>query len=123
MSELTDSPFDIREENIMAVATSSNPVDSVNGPGAETASRPKRAYKTKRVGADGRPMHRIVLVVSDVDKGHILTAITSRIGPLFVRAFGGDKISATGDPQEYQGRALAAICEDWQVGIEKEDRA
>ena len=68
----------------------------------------------------GKPMHRLILVVSEVDKGHILTAITSRIGPLFVRAFGGEKITATGDVQEYQGHALAAICEDWQIGIEEE---
>ena len=102
----------------MPVATSPNPIDTENGPAVSPVASQTR--KPKRVDADGNLMHRLVLVVSDVDKGHILTAISSRIGPLFVRAFGGEKITAAGDPQEYQGRALAAICEEWQVGIEEE---
>ena len=108
----------------MSVATKPEHVGVENGPAdtpaIATPTRTRGPRKAKRVDSDGKPMHRLIFVVSGEDKDHILTAITSRIGPMFVRALGGIKISATGDPQEYQGCALAAICEDWQLGIEDE---
>ena len=107
MFELINSPFDTREGDTMPVATSPNPVDTENGPAASPQTG--RTRKPKHLASDGKPMHRLIFVVSGKDKDHILTAITSRIGPMFVRAFGGEKIAATGDPQEYQGRALAAL--------------
>lgn len=83
-----------------------------------TATKAGRPRKSKRVDANGQPMKRIVLVVSKDDYDRITASVALRTGPLFVRAFGGDKISIAGDPQEYQGRAIAWICDAWSMNLE-----
>ena len=102
----------------MPATATPNPVDTVNGP--ETSDQVKRIRKPRRLDKDGKPMRRMVLLVSDVDRGRILTAIVARTGALFVRAYGGDKITASGDTEEYHGRTLATICDDWMASIEEE---
>ena len=87
--------------------------------GVATLDRPVvRTRKPRKLDSEGKPMRRLILVLSEKDYGTVTTAINTRVGPLFVRAFGGEKITATGSDEETRGLAVAAICEEWQTGKE-----
>ena len=77
-----------------------------------------RTRKPRKLDGEGKPMRRLILVLSENDYGTVTTAINTRVGPLFVRAFGGEKITASGSDEETRGLAIAAISEDWLTGKE-----
>jgi hypothetical protein len=96
------------------------PEQSVNGPEATTPT-PRRPRKDKRVDANGKPMHRLVLVCSEAMLGHINAAIAERSSLGFTKSYGGPRIPRTGQQDEIKGLALGLICEDWISGMEGED--
>jgi hypothetical protein len=88
---------------------------------ATTTPTPKRTRKDKRVDANGKPMHRLVLVCSEAMLGHINAAISERSSLSFVGKHGGPRIPRVGHQDEIKGLALGLICEDWISGMESED--
>jgi hypothetical protein len=105
-----------KEDTMSTVAAAT--VDTTSDPSVPA----KRVRNKKRVDANGKPMKRLVLVFVDKDYGHVATAITTRIGPLFTRIYGGEKVASTGLEEEWKAKALAAICEDWISGVEDEEK-
>ena len=96
----------------MPVATSSAPVDTVNGP--ENVSGAKRPRKPKRLDSGGKPMHRLVMVVSEDDQKTILNAIADQAGQRFVKEY----VFGTADKEEFLGSELAEICKNYNAEIE-----
>jgi hypothetical protein len=88
---------------------------------SESVLEPKsrKLRKTKRIGPDGKSMHRIVLTLTETDYNYVVNAITTRTGSLFVKSFGGTKVVATGPNDEYRGRAITEICKEWQKDIDE----
>lgn len=91
----------------MPVATSPNPIDTENGPTA--SPRAGRPRKPKRLDSDGKPMHRLVMIVSDAGHRKILEAISDHTGSRFVK----DYVFGSGNKEEFLGAALTDLCESW----------
>jgi hypothetical protein len=65
--------------------------------------------KAKRVDVNGKPLHRLVLTVSDDAKKAILKAVALHLGSEFAEKF----VFAIGPKEECLGTAISEICEDW----------
>jgi hypothetical protein len=95
-----------------------NSAQSANGP--EATRRAGRPRKEKRTDADGKPMHRLVLVCSETMLGNINAAIAERRSASFKKTYGGPRIPRSGQEDEIKGLALGLICEDWLAGVDEE---
>lgn len=67
-----------------------------------------KVRKPKRVDANGKTMHRLVLVMTDEEKNDILTSVATKTGPLFVK-----KLLLNKSNDEFLGHAVASVCNDW----------
>jgi hypothetical protein len=92
---------------------------SMNGPEATTPVL-KQPRKTKRIDANGKPLHKLTLMCSESMLGYINAAIAERSSLGFTKSYGGPKIPRTGQQDEIKGLALGLICEDWIAGMESE---
>jgi hypothetical protein len=80
----------------------------------------KRTRQSKRLDANGKPMHRIVLICSEIMANHIHAAIAERRSLGFIKSYGGPRIPRTGLADEIMGLSLGLICEDWLQSMEPE---
>lgn len=105
-----DKPIEPKKGDLMST-------DLVDG---QTLTKSGRPRKPKRVGPDGKPMRRLVLVLSSSNYDRVTAAILLRSSPLFNRIYQVAEISKEGTQEETFGRAIAAICDSWHYSIEKQ---
>lgn len=80
------------------------------------SAQPERKKRNRRKDSDGKPMHRIVLLVSAEERKLIYKAISVNQAKEFL-----DQIFDAGSPsEEFLGKTVATICEEYVAPACKE---
>lgn len=77
----------------------------------ETLTKSGKPRKQRQIGTDGKPLHRLVLVVTETDYKLILEAVSEYSGSDFAKHFIFE--SNTEVKQKFLGTTISAICEKW----------
>ena len=103
-----------------ATLTAPDKSEITNGP-SEKLTKSGSPRKQKRMGPDGKAMHRLIAVLTDPAYKTVKRAIARRSSDLYGKAYDDDNIVLTGDDEEDAGRTLEAICNDWLDMLDNEN--